>query len=377
MPIFDQGYQHWSGKLSGHAWRWLAVTRHGLRAGRKSRMLRMVLIVAWIPALALALLLSMWGLVEQKASVVATFVQFISAVLPGVATDPRHYRIDVWRLCYSYFLRVELFFSMILILLVGPSLISLDLRFNALPLYFSRPLRRIDYFLGKLGVIVTFLAMVLIAPSVVAYILGLLFSLDITIVGDTFGILLSSIVYGLIIALSAGLLMLALSALSRNSRYVALLWVGIWFVSGIVSSILQNVDSEQRRYAYFRQINEPPVDVRRDPSHRSHFEQRRENWERARTNYRLAELEFSKHDWRPLVSYTSNLSRLGRQLLKTDETWQNISQFQQDPEARRELLATNMGPQYPWYWSAAVLAGLFGISAWILNSSVKSLDRLK
>ena len=41
----------------------------------------------------------------------------------------------------------------LLVLLVGPSLISQDLRFNAIPLYFSRPLRRFDYFVGKLGVI--------------------------------------------------------------------------------------------------------------------------------------------------------------------------------------------------------------------------------
>ena len=33
MPIFDQGYQHWSGKLWGHGWRWLAITRHGVRIG--------------------------------------------------------------------------------------------------------------------------------------------------------------------------------------------------------------------------------------------------------------------------------------------------------------------------------------------------------
>ena len=30
MPIFDQGYQHWQGTLSGHAWRWLAISRHGI-----------------------------------------------------------------------------------------------------------------------------------------------------------------------------------------------------------------------------------------------------------------------------------------------------------------------------------------------------------
>src|SRR6202042_3435932 len=161
----------------------------------------------------LVLMLCMWGLLERGSSIAATFSSLMAMMSPNLVANPRYYRVDMWRLSYSYFLAVELRFSMILILLAGPSLISQDLRFNALPLYFSRPLRRIDYFLGKLGVIVAFLGMVMIVPSVVAYILGLLFSLDITIIRDTFSILLGSITYGLIISVSAGLLILALSAL--------------------------------------------------------------------------------------------------------------------------------------------------------------------
>ena len=38
MPIFDQGYQHWDGKLSGHAWRWLAVARRGVKTQLKQLM---------------------------------------------------------------------------------------------------------------------------------------------------------------------------------------------------------------------------------------------------------------------------------------------------------------------------------------------------
>ena len=45
---------------------------------------------------------------------------------------------------------------MFLVLLVGPELISQDLRFNAMPLYFARPVRRLDYFVGKLGVIAVY-----------------------------------------------------------------------------------------------------------------------------------------------------------------------------------------------------------------------------
>jgi ABC-2 type transport system permease protein len=379
MPIFDQGYQHWSGKLSGHTWRWLTITRHGIRAASKNRVVRTALIVAWIPAIVLVAVLSLWGMVEQKSSTVGAVVQSLSLFFPGVTTDPLRYRVDVWRLSYSYFLRVELFCSMLLILLVGPSLISQDLRFNALPLYFSRPLRRIDYFFGKLGTIVAFLGLVMIVPSVVAYIFGLLFSLDITIIRDTFGILLASVVYGLIISVSAGLLILAMSALSRNSRYVALTWVGIWFVSGIVSTVLLNVDSQQRRYSYYKQVI-PPPDYRSDMTRQERslqVRQWRDAREKAGIAYQLAELEYSKTDWRPLVSYVANLSRLGQQLLHTNDTWKDLSQFQTDPTARDKLLATYMGPQYPWYWSALVLLGLGGLSACILNLSIKSLDRLK
>jgi ABC-2 type transport system permease protein len=377
MPIFDQGYKHWSGELSGHTWRWLAITRHGIRTGSKSKILRMVLIAAWVPALVLVFLLCIWGRIEQKSSIVASFIQVINMLLPGVGSEPKHYRVDVWRLCYSYFLRIELFFSMILVLMVGPSLISQDRRFNALPLYFSRPLRRIDYFIGKLGTIVAFLGMVMIVPAVVAYVFGLLFSLDITILRDTFGILLSSIAYGLIISVCTGLLVLALSALSRNSRYVALLWLGIWFLGGIVSTVLQNVDSQQRRYAYYSQIEMPQPPRGRDDASRQQWREWRRAQEEARTKFRLAELDYSKTDWRPLVSFSGNLSRVGQELLQTNETWESISKIQHDEAFRDWLLATYLGPEYPWYWSALVLAGLCGLSACILNLSIKSMDRLK
>jgi ABC-2 type transport system permease protein len=381
MPIFDQGYQHWSGELSGHAWRWLTITRHGVRQGMRSRILRYVLFTAWVPALSLVIMLSFWGLLERKSSIAATFAQVMNTILPGVSADPHAYRIDIWRLSYGYFLKAELFFSMILILLVGPSLISQDLRFNALPLYFSRPLRRIDYFLGKLGVIVTFLGMVMIAPAIVAYILGLAFSLDITIIRDTFGILVGSVVYGLVISLSAGLLVLALSAISRNSRYVALLWIGVWLISSIVSTILQSVDSQQRRFHYYRQIVQtmppPTTHQSRDEiiaNRRARYQARR----RADTEFQLGELNFSEHDWRGLVSFAGNLSRLGQQLLHTNESWVHLGDlFQFDPESRDRMLATYMGPKYPWYWSGAVLLGIFGLSACVLSLSVKSLDRLK
>jgi ABC-2 type transport system permease protein len=379
MPIFDQGYQHWSGTLSGHTWRWLAITRHGVRLGMKNTFIRLLLLFAWIPAVALAATLCLWGLVEQQSSLVQPLLGFLANMLgSAVFSDPKSIRMEVWTLSYEYFLLTELRFSMVLILLVGPSLISGDMRFNALPLYFSRPVRRIDYFLGKLGVIGAFLAMVLVIPSLLAYGLGLLFSLDFSIVRDTFSLLLTCVSYGVIVTLSAGLFILALSSLSRNSRYIALLWLGVWFVTSIVGTVLEAVNREQKmahryRAAYEMQRSaqaKTPQQQQRD------FVAMREAQRKIFAEIEREELEDAKTDWRPLVSYTGNVSRIGQAMLGSDAAWKKIAQ-EMPAEGRDRFLMENMGPQYPWYWSAGLLALLMGLSACILNFRVKSMDRLK
>jgi ABC-2 type transport system permease protein len=170
--------------------------------------------------------------------------------------------------------------------------------------------------------------------------------------------LLASIVYGLVIAVSAGMLVLALSSLSRNSRYVALLWIGVWVVSTIVFGVLESAYQQQRMqrmWAAQQQIvrGQPPTD-----------------------SFLAAEIEAAKKNWRPLVSYTANLSRVGQELLGTDRVWKKLSELQ-PAHLRDQFLLRSMGPQYPWYWSAGVLLALFVLSAWILNRSIKSLDRLR
>jgi ABC-2 type transport system permease protein len=194
--------------------------------------------------------------------------------------------------------------------------------------------------------------MVIIVPSLIAYTLGLLFTLDITILRDTFRILLASVVYGLVIAVSTGMLVLALSSLSRNSRYISLLWLAIWIGSTAVAGTLETAHSAQRMHQTWRARQAMGED------------------------YLAAELEASKANWRPLVSYTANLSRVGQQLLGTDAAWEELSKFR-PAEERPGFLLGVLGPQYPWYWSAGVLVGLLGLSVCILNLKIKSLDRLK
>lgn len=365
MPILDQGYQHWHGKLAGHAGRWLTITRQGVRVQLKNRWVWFVILSAWAPALILSGFLILWGLFEQKSSLL-TPINFLFHNLPQeLQAGPRGFRTEFWTIALGRFFDVELFFAMLLVLLVGPELISQDLRFNAIPLYLSRPVRRFDYFAGKLGVIACYLAAVTLVPILLAFALGYGFSLDPTIIRDTWRILVASLAYGAILVISAGMLMLALSSLSRNSRYVGAMWVGIWVVSNVASGVLERT---------------------------------------------------IRQDWCPLVSYTGNLDRVREALLDSDAAWKKVTalfQAGQDklrdaagsgiPGRRHRRFSFGLGPSipgvppvpdeidaksgrgasaamgatYPWPWSAGVLVGLTGVSAWILATRVRSLDRLR
>jgi hypothetical protein len=428
MPIFDQGYQHWKGPLAGHAWRWFAIARHGVRVQLKGWIVRILLLLALLPALALIAAVALWGLVEQKSEGVVGLVA--SLLPPDMLVDPRAYRTAAWTVAYSTFFKVEMFFIMLLIVVAGPSLISRDLRFNALPLYFARPLTRLDYFIGKLGIIAALVAAVSVGPAVFAYLVGICFSFDLSVVKDTYSVLLGSIGYGLLIALSAGTFMLALSSLSRRSLYVGIGWFGIWWISAAVAGILVQIQAESRRHeirehdlAAWIQENPPPpgtqmhsfipamqydAENRRtkivgvEPGHEE--EEKRwleewmqvnaESWEKARSTRGST----MRDDWRPLCSYTANLERLGESLLNTDAAWVQIGAAW---ERARQLVPVHMFgsrkglraprveplnerrfadeyvPQYPWTWSAGVLAGLLGLSVWTMTFRVKSLDRLK
>lgn len=347
MPILDQGYQHWSGRLSGRAPRWWAITRQGVKVQLKNRWVILTLIAALVPALALAAFLGLWGLFEQKSSILAPLLFLFQSLPEELRDGPKGYRSAIWTIAFSLFLDFQIFASMILTLLVGPDLISQDLRFNALPLYLSKPLRRLDYFLGKLGVIAAFLLAVTLAPAVLAYVVGLGFSLDPATLRDTWRVLTASTLFSLIVAASAGLLMLAFSSLSRNSRNVTALWVGLWMIGNVGSGAM---------------------------------------------------LATPQREWAPLLSYTSNLGNIRDALLGYDQEWEKIDRLFQ---AGKDL-AQGGGPPFgpfgrrrppepppfadddplkipkpSWPWPAGVLAGLGLISTVILSTRVRSLDRLK
>ena len=258
---------------------------------------------------------------------------------------------------------------MILVLLVGPELISQDLRFNAMPLYFSRPVRRIDYFAGKLGVIAVFLGRRHDRPGAPGLRAWVWRSASIPlVVRDTWRLLV------------------ALAGLRRDRR-----GLGGHADAGDLVAVAE-------------------LAVRGGDVDRALGRQRR--------GLDACSTRPSTSDWCPLVSYTGNLSRvrdalldspsrLGRRSPRSSRPGRTSfatrpcpSPGRPAPGRRRFPLRSGPAPpappaagralvgrrmpsamgktaSYPWQWSAGVLAGLAALSVWILATRVRSLDRLR
>jgi ABC-2 type transport system permease protein len=368
MPIYDQGYQHWHGTLSSQAGRFLPIIRHGASVQLKNRWVRWALFAAWNPVVVLMCILALWGLFEQQSRLLTPFLMFFENLPEALKAGPRGYRTPLWTLAFRQFFEIQLYISMFMVLLVGPDLISQDLRFNAIPLYLSRPVRRFEYFVGKLGVIAAYLAAVTIVPVILLFLLGYAFSLDPTVVRDTGRLFLASVAFGAIVVVSAGLLMLAFSSLSRNSRYVGAMWIIFWTVSQLTSTVLGAT---------------------------------------------------IRADWCPVVSYTNNLLRIRDALFDAETAWNQVTSlsdsgrqqlgrvagigpfggsrrirqrlFSPAPppssatgEAQRDRSNRSRQPRspfapptYPWEWSAGVLGALAGLSVAVLMTRIRSLDRLR
>lgn len=373
MPIFDQGYQHWQGTLHSRIWRSWAIARRGAVQASKGRFTRIALIGAIMPSLGLATILALWGMVERQASWADAFLKTFG--LPEtIFSDQSRLRVVVWTFAFHFFLIFEFYAAMIVVLLAGPELISQDLRFNAVPLYFSKPLTRFDYFLGKLGVIGLLLSAVVFVPLIVAYLLGIAFSLDARVVKDTFPVLLGALYYGMVIVASAGMLMLAVSSLSRNTLTVGAIWMGFIMISFGVGAVSHGVSRNDRTLAisYPNNLMRIGRELLGVPSAASEFlNVYDEVQEQTQKMSGAARGPFGLPMPVPPAAKEKKDRRAERDRQRADPSSRNR-------ESGLVIYARDLAlDPHPLGLAVAALGGLFAASVLVLSSRVKSLDRLK
>jgi ABC-2 type transport system permease protein len=139
------------------------------------------------------------------------------------------------------FLTQQAIFVFFIAVYAGSGLIASDRRANALQIYLSKPLSRVEYVFGKLAVLLAFLLLVTWVPAIVLLIVQVMFAGDFTFFVDNIFLFPAITLSALIQTLTVSATMLALSSLSKSSRYVGILYAGVNFFTQAMYGVLYEV----------------------------------------------------------------------------------------------------------------------------------------
>lgn len=227
MFIKEKGYAHWDGELKKKKFPWMPITRYGIKLAFKKKSFRFFFYGALGPSVIFLIGIYVSERLEDFRSMIGETSRFVNI-------NPAYFR----NFLASDFL---LFFLVILLLLCGAGLISDDLKYNSIQLYFSRPLKKREYFFGKVFVIVFFLFLVTLVPGLILFVMKLVFAGDLKFFASYPWLPLSIIGYSFLVTAFFSFYGLFLSSLSKNSRYVAVLIFGIYFFSHIIFQIFDGI----------------------------------------------------------------------------------------------------------------------------------------
>ncbi len=254
MPLHDVGYRAWTGSpRPGGAAAVIAST--GIRLTWKNRWLRRVLFFAWRPAVMFAAGFFAFELALDVGAITAgrpavgrldgfqMIGTLVAESLGGRLDDPAAARRTVWsRLLLAFMRAPQAMLLAVVVGLVAPRLIADDLRAKAWLFYFTRPLSRLDYILGKLGVLAVIVSLITLLPAIALWLVGVLVSPSISVAVGTWDLPLRIIAAALAVTLPTALLALAYSSLTAETRIAAFAWFATWVACWIAHGALSAAD---------------------------------------------------------------------------------------------------------------------------------------
>jgi ABC-type transport system involved in multi-copper enzyme maturation permease subunit len=225
--VRERGYAHWDGRLAERRFRWLPITRTGIRLAFRKKGFKLAFASAFLPAF-----VALGGLyMSERLEDFKSLVQSNRALL---RIDPAYFQL--------FLTGFPLYFLLIVILsYAGAGLISEDLKHNALQLYFARPLSKKDYVLGKMSVVAFFVTILTGLPWILLVVFKLIFAGNLAFLASYPWLPLSIIGHAALLTLFFGSYVLLLSASSRNTRYVIVLVFGVFYFSSVLSAILGGI----------------------------------------------------------------------------------------------------------------------------------------
>ncbi|HEY0729813.1 MAG TPA: ABC transporter permease subunit [Pyrinomonadaceae bacterium] len=153
MAVYEQTYKRYQGPLTPEWNRFLIIPRHAFRSVFSSKLFTAFFVICFLPLLVEAILIYL----HHNFSAIASMNINVRELVP----------IDAF--FFQTFISIQGGFAFFVALLVGPPLVSRDLRNNALPLYLCRPFTRTEYVVGKMSVILILLSLITWVPQLLLF----------------------------------------------------------------------------------------------------------------------------------------------------------------------------------------------------------------
>jgi ABC-type transport system involved in multi-copper enzyme maturation permease subunit len=217
MPIHDQGYRRYGGTRAAVGRAWQVIAGAGIRSIISKRSFIALMLFAWAPFLVRAVQIYVSANFQQAAFLAPkgeTFREFLDQ--QGVFV----FFVTIW---------------------VGAGLIANDRRANALQLYLSKPLTAAEYIAGKMAILFLFLAFVTWAPAMGLLLVQAIFAGSFTFIRNNAYLLPAITLFSLAQVLLASSTMLALSSLSKSSRFVGIMYAGLMFFTAALFQALRGI----------------------------------------------------------------------------------------------------------------------------------------
>jgi ABC-type transport system involved in multi-copper enzyme maturation permease subunit len=222
-PIHDQTYRRYEGTRQPPGRAWMVIARDGIRGMLSRKAFLALLLVSWIP------------FVVRVVQIYVVTAYPVAGQVMGVSVDT-----------FKEFIEQQSTFIFFITVYVGAGLIAADRRANALQIYLSKPLMRTEYIAGKVGVLATFLLFITLLPAVLLVIMQMLFAGSVSFLTDNLFLIPAIVLATLVRVVVASFTMLALSALSKSTRYVAILYAGIAFFTEAIYGVLYAITGSSR-----------------------------------------------------------------------------------------------------------------------------------
>lgn len=222
-PIHDQSYRHYQGTREPPGRAWAVIAWTGIRAMLARKAFLAFVLLAWVPFIVRTVqiyVVTMYPDMQRMAPINAhMFQDFVEQ--QGTIV----FFVTIW---------------------AGAGLIASDRRANALQIYLSKPMLRIEYIGGKLAILLAYLLEVTLLPALLLIVMQIVFSGSLTFIMANLFIIPAVILASLMRVLVSAFTMMALSSLSKSSRYVAVLYTGAVFFTEAVYTFLFVVTGSTR-----------------------------------------------------------------------------------------------------------------------------------